>query len=167
MPLAPTEEMLDEARASLPELPAVREARYADRARAAGGARPAALLRRRPRRVFEAAVASGDATRAAPGQLDHRLSRPPARSTPASLAKLVAMVEQGTITNQAGREVLAKLVAEGGDPAEIVEREGLGRVEDSGELEAIVEAAIEAASRRGREGQGRHRPGDRARSSAT
>jgi aspartyl-tRNA(Asn)/glutamyl-tRNA(Gln) amidotransferase subunit B len=54
------------------------------------------------------------------------------------------MVERGEVTNQAGREVLAKLVADGGDPAEIVERERLGKVSDSGELEAIVDAAIEA-----------------------
>jgi aspartyl-tRNA(Asn)/glutamyl-tRNA(Gln) amidotransferase subunit B len=40
--------------------------------------------------------------------------------------------------------VLATLVAEGGDPAAIVEREGLGQMSDSGELEAVVERAIEA-----------------------
>jgi aspartyl-tRNA(Asn)/glutamyl-tRNA(Gln) amidotransferase subunit B len=40
--------------------------------------------------------------------------------------------------------VLATLVAEGGEPAAIVEREGLAQMSDSGELEAIVAAAIEA-----------------------
>ena len=40
--------------------------------------------------------------------------------------------------------MLAKLVAEGGDPAAIVESEGLAQISDSGELEAIVDAAIEA-----------------------
>ena len=40
--------------------------------------------------------------------------------------------------------MLAALVAEGGDPAEIVEREGLAQMSDVGELEAIVERAIEA-----------------------
>ena len=40
--------------------------------------------------------------------------------------------------------MLATLVAEGGDPAAIVEREGLGQIEDSGELEEIVARAIEA-----------------------
>ena len=39
--------------------------------------------------------------------------------------------------------MLATLVAEGGDPAAIVEREGLGQA-DSGELEGVVAAAIEA-----------------------
>ena len=40
--------------------------------------------------------------------------------------------------------MLATLVAEGGDPAEIVEREGLAQISDSGELESIVAAAIES-----------------------
>ena len=143
VPLAPTEAMLDEARASLPELPAVREARYA-----AELGLPAAHARQLAYdgdlgSVFEAAVASGDAT--APGLANWITGEPDAREVePASLANLVAMVEQGKITNQAGRDVLAKLAAEGGDPAEIVEREGLGKVEDSGELEVVVEAAIAA-----------------------
>ena len=48
------------------------------------------------------------------------------------------------MTTGAARQVLATLVAEGGDPAEIVEREGLAQMSDAGELEAIVERAIEA-----------------------
>ena len=40
--------------------------------------------------------------------------------------------------------MLATLVAEGGDPAAIVEREGLAQISDSGELESIVAAAVEA-----------------------
>jgi len=42
--------------------------------------------------------------------------------------------------------VLERLVAEGGDPAEIVESEGLAQISDSSELEAIVDRAIEAES---------------------
>ncbi len=36
------------------------------------------------------------------------------------------------------------LIVDGGDPAEIAEREGLTAVSDTGELEKIVDAAIEA-----------------------
>jgi aspartyl-tRNA(Asn)/glutamyl-tRNA(Gln) amidotransferase subunit B len=38
----------------------------------------------------------------------------------------------------------AALLAEGGDPEEIVERDGLAQISDSGELESIVAAAVEA-----------------------
>jgi aspartyl-tRNA(Asn)/glutamyl-tRNA(Gln) amidotransferase subunit B len=63
---------------------------------------------------------------------------------PGALAALVGMVQAKKVTHGAAREVLAALVAEGGDPAEIVEARGLGQISDSGELEAAVERAIEA-----------------------
>ena len=63
---------------------------------------------------------------------------------PEALAALVAMVEAREVTHGAAREVLAELVASGGDPAAIVESKGLGAVSDAGELEAWVDAAIEA-----------------------
>ena len=44
----------------------------------------------------------------------------------------------------AGRQVLDALVAEGGDPAAIVEREGLGSIGGGDELAGIVAAAIAA-----------------------
>jgi aspartyl-tRNA(Asn)/glutamyl-tRNA(Gln) amidotransferase subunit B len=54
------------------------------------------------------------------------------------------MVESREVTTGAAKQVLAKLVTEGGDPAAIVEREGLVQISDSGELEEIVSTAIEA-----------------------
>ena len=63
---------------------------------------------------------------------------------PEALAALVAMVQEKKISHGSGKTVLATLVAEGGDPAAIVEREGLAQISDSGELESIVAAAVEA-----------------------
>ena len=54
------------------------------------------------------------------------------------------MVQEKKISHGSGKTVLAALVAEGGDPAAIVEREGLAQISDSGELESIVAAAVEA-----------------------
>ena len=66
------------------------------------------------------------------------------KATPEAVAALAALVEQKTVSHGAGKQVLAKLIAEGGDPAAIVESEGLAQISDSGELESVVEAAIEA-----------------------
>jgi aspartyl-tRNA(Asn)/glutamyl-tRNA(Gln) amidotransferase subunit B len=60
---------------------------------------------------------------------------------PAALASLVAMVGEKQVSAGAAREVLDVLVAEGGDPASVVEAKGLGRAE-SGELDEIVDRAI-------------------------
>ncbi len=52
------------------------------------------------------------------------------------------MNEKATTAGNA-RKVLDVLVAEGGDPAEIVEREGLGAMaDDDGELAAVVAKVI-------------------------
>jgi aspartyl-tRNA(Asn)/glutamyl-tRNA(Gln) amidotransferase subunit B len=60
--------------------------------------------------------------------------------TPSSLATLAAMVSAREISRDAGRDVLTRLVAEGGDPRVIVEREGLGALTDG--LAEIVDQAI-------------------------
>ena len=56
------------------------------------------------------------------------------------------MVQAGEVSRDAAREVLTTLVEAGGDPREIVEREGLGAITAAGdgELVAIVDAAIAA-----------------------
>ena len=51
------------------------------------------------------------------------------------------MVGQKQVSASAAKEVLDVLVAEGGEPAAVIEERGLGAA-DSGELEGIVERAI-------------------------
>ncbi len=143
VPLAPTEEMLSEARAALPELPGEREQRYSTELGLPDA--HARQLARDPElgELFEAVVAAGSASPGAAANWVTGEAR--AREVePASLASLVAMVEEGKVTNQAARQVLAKLAEGGGDPAEIIESEGLGAMEDSGELEEIVDRALAA-----------------------
>ena len=151
VPLAPTEAMLAEARAALPELPGEREARYTSELGLPDA--HARQLARDPElgEHFEAVVAAGSASPGAvanwvTGEADAR------EVEPSALASLVAMVEGGKVTNQAAKKVLAKLAESGGDPAEIIDSEGLGAMEDSGELEAIVDRALEAHPERGEEG---------------
>ena len=62
--------------------------------------------------------------------------------TPEALASLVAMVSAKQVSRDAAREVLTRLVAEGGDPTTIVERENLGALsgEDNGLAEIVARA---------------------------
>ena len=62
-----------------------------------------------------------------------------------ALASLVGLVVAKRVSVGAARQVLDKLVAEGGsDPAAIIEREGLAALDGGDELAAIVAAALEA-----------------------
>jgi aspartyl-tRNA(Asn)/glutamyl-tRNA(Gln) amidotransferase subunit B len=156
VPLAPTEQMLREARAALPELPAARIERYVGMGLAAD---MAMTLATDPGTAayFEQASAAAPAIEpkvaanwvtgelaAALRQGDEEVAAADSKVEPASLAALVALVAEKKISHGSGKTVLAALVAEGGEPAAIVEREGLGQISDSGELESIVAAAVEA-----------------------
>jgi aspartyl-tRNA(Asn)/glutamyl-tRNA(Gln) amidotransferase subunit B len=159
VPLAPTGEMLREARESLPELPVARIERYVGGMGLAADA--AALLAADPEAAtyFElvAEAASGVEPRIVAnwvtGELaaalrqdgEAHLSASESKVSPEALAALVAMVQEKKISHGSGKTVLATLVADGGDPAAIVEREGLAQMSsDSGELDAIAAAAVEA-----------------------
>jgi aspartyl-tRNA(Asn)/glutamyl-tRNA(Gln) amidotransferase subunit B len=64
--------------------------------------------------------------------------------TPRALAELVGMVSTKQVSVGAGRQVLDKLVAEGGEAAAIVEAEGLAAIGGDDELAEIVAAALAA-----------------------
>jgi aspartyl-tRNA(Asn)/glutamyl-tRNA(Gln) amidotransferase subunit B len=64
---------------------------------------------------------------------------------PGALAALVGLVAQKKISVGAGRQVLDRLVADGGgDPAAIVEAEGLAAIGGGDQLTEIVAAALAA-----------------------
>jgi aspartyl-tRNA(Asn)/glutamyl-tRNA(Gln) amidotransferase subunit B len=154
VPLVVSAAMLDAARDELPaELPTERAARLE---RELGlSAERARMFTFRPElgAYFERALAAADGADAVAlanwiEQLIERIGSDadPAgsRVEPQALAALAGLVTAGEVSRDAAREVLTKLVAEGGDPREIVEREGLGamRADDGGELIEIVDAAI-------------------------
>ena len=149
VPVAPTEEMLKRAREALPELPAARAERLErDLDLPAETARLLAF-RSEWGDFFEEAVDGRDAlahnvANWVTNELAARIGDGDLGATslePRAFAELVDLVVQKQISASAGREVLDVLIAEGGDPAAVVEAKGLGRAE-SGELEAIVEQAI-------------------------
>jgi aspartyl-tRNA(Asn)/glutamyl-tRNA(Gln) amidotransferase subunit B len=152
-PVAISEEMLDRAKAALPELPLARAERFERDLGLSGEA--ARLLAFRPELgdYFEAAI-DGDRANAQPvanwlgnellSRLDADADPAQSKVAPGALAKLVAMVSAKQVTQGGARQVLDKLIADGGDPAQIVEAEGLGAVGGSDELAPIVEAALAA-----------------------
>ena len=85
-----------------------------------------------------------------------RLAQRTGEQRGADAVALVAMVDRRTVTVATGREVLERLLSEGGDPAAVVESEGLAAVGGADALAPVVAAAIEAnaeAAQRIREGK--------------
>jgi aspartyl-tRNA(Asn)/glutamyl-tRNA(Gln) amidotransferase subunit B len=63
---------------------------------------------------------------------------------PENFADLVILVAGEKIGSRQAKDILRKMCEEGGDPKEIVEREGFHTVSDAGELEKVVDEIIAA-----------------------
>ncbi len=155
LPVAIDEQMLAAARADMSELPADRAERLQRELSLSAESAQLLAFRAELGDYFESAlavapppppqtlanwVASDLVSRLEDGQ-------DPADSnvSPTALAKLVALVHEKRISVGAGRQVLDKLVADGGeDPAAIVEAEGLAAIGGGDELAEIVAAALAA-----------------------
>jgi aspartyl-tRNA(Asn)/glutamyl-tRNA(Gln) amidotransferase subunit B len=64
--------------------------------------------------------------------------------SPAHLASLVSLIDDGTISGKIAKDVFTRMLGSGEDPATIVRREGLTQVADAGALQALVDQAIAA-----------------------
>jgi glutaminyl-tRNA synthetase len=102
-------------------------------------------------RFFESAVAQGASARSVarwlinevPRELDGR-SLDELPFTPAQFAALVALVDAGTISGAAGKDVLAEMARQGGAPDEIVARRGLQQISEPAQLTPIVHTIVQA-----------------------
>lgn len=66
------------------------------------------------------------------------------RFSPENLAKLIVLVDNGTINRTVAKEVFEKIFAEDIDPEAYVEENGLKVVNDEGALRAVIEEVIAA-----------------------
>jgi aspartyl-tRNA(Asn)/glutamyl-tRNA(Gln) amidotransferase subunit B len=150
VPVAPSPEWVEELRAALPELPAARRARLqaewnlSDLDMAALGNAGALDL------VAETVAAGAQPDQARNwwlGELSRRANESGTELaalsvTPADVARVCALVAEGTLNDRLARQVLDGLLAGEGSPDEIVAARGLAVVSDDTALLAAVDQAI-------------------------
>jgi aspartyl-tRNA(Asn)/glutamyl-tRNA(Gln) amidotransferase subunit B len=150
-PLVVAPAAVEAARASLPELPRAIRRRLVD----LHGLSPydAAVLTAEPALVrwFEAAVAAHPNPKAICNWLTTELLGRVAVSalstcpvTPERLARLVALIDDQTISGKIAKTIFEKMLLSGETPDAIVDAEGLRQVTDTGAIEAIVQAVVAA-----------------------
>ncbi len=156
VPLVATEQLLAAARAQIPELPAQRAARFerelglsAERARELAFRTELGDYLERALVADEGGAGSVALANWIP-QLVERIGSDAdpsdSKVAPEALARLAGMVSAKQVSRDAARQVLTRLVDEGGDPLAIVEREDLGALGDGedGQLASLVDGAIAA-----------------------
>jgi aspartyl-tRNA(Asn)/glutamyl-tRNA(Gln) amidotransferase subunit B len=143
--------MLERAKAALPELPAARAERFERDLGLTADSAKLLAWRAELGDYFEAALsANGVEPQPLANWVNELVARidveDPAESKvqPGALATLVGLVSERKVTQGAAKQVLDTLVAEGGDPATIVERDGLTAIEGGDELDPVVQAALDA-----------------------
>ncbi len=146
-PLVVDPDWVADLRAVMPELPEARKRRFM--AEHGLPERDAALLAddRELAAFFEETAAAAGNPRAAAhwirGPLAHRLKTTAVRIgeltvTPAALGALIRLIDDGTVSNSAARDVFEKMAETGEPPAAIIEAEGLSQIGDTGELEVVI-----------------------------
>jgi len=151
VPLVIPEERIERIRAELPELGEVKRERFETQYGLSEYDARLLTASRSLADFFEAAVAAyGTAkpvanwilrdVQQALGERDLEIED--AAITPAALATLIRLVDDGVTTPQSARGLVQELVGQGGDPATLVRERGLEAVSDSGVLEQAVDQVL-------------------------
>src|SRR5690554_7248480 len=149
VPVEPSRELIEELRAALPEPPAIRRRRLKE----AWGFTDlefqdvvnSGLLNE-----VEATTAAGASAQSArkwwTGEIarvaNERGVEPSSLVSPLHVSELVAMVEDGELTDRLARQVLEGVMAGEGSPGEVVKSRGLAVVSDDGALIAAIDEAL-------------------------
>jgi aspartyl-tRNA(Asn)/glutamyl-tRNA(Gln) amidotransferase subunit B len=154
LPLDISAQWINEVRATLPELPHDKQARYVNDLGLSAYDASVLTSSREMADFFEAAL--GDATAQAKicanwiiGEVSAQLNRDgldmaQCPITAQQLGGMLKRIADGTISNSGAKEVFRTMWAEGGDADAIIEAKGLKQVSDSGAIEALVDEIIAA-----------------------
>jgi aspartyl-tRNA(Asn)/glutamyl-tRNA(Gln) amidotransferase subunit B len=152
VPVAPTNELIEKIRASLPEKPSVRRKKLQE-AWQVPDKEMAAMINADVLDLVEETVKLGaDPTRARSWWLGEIARIANEKAVTASelsinskdVAEIVALIVQGELTDKLARQVVEGVINGEGRPAEIIEKRGIKVVSDDSALMAAIEKAIAA-----------------------
>ncbi|MBI3075755.1 MAG: Asp-tRNA(Asn)/Glu-tRNA(Gln) amidotransferase subunit GatB [Deltaproteobacteria bacterium] len=153
LPLVLEQAWVDQVRASLPELPAEKRARFVGEyglppydAQVLTSSKALAnyfeeCVRRYPKPKVVSNWVMGDVLRELKGD-ERGIEAAPV--TPEHLARMLRLMDSGTISGKLAKTVFEEMWRSGDDPEEIVKRQGLVQVSDEGAIGPAVEAVLQA-----------------------
>ena len=153
LPLEIEQAWVDDIKASLPELPDEKKARFVGDFGLSEYDASVLTAEVANAAYFEAVVTeAGDGKLAANwvinelfGRLkkeDHDITDSPV--SPAQLAGIIKLIKAGDISGKIAKDLFEIVYTEGGDPSEIVDARGMKQVTDTGAIEAAVDEVIAA-----------------------
>nr|PZN76313.1 MAG: Asp-tRNA(Asn)/Glu-tRNA(Gln) amidotransferase GatCAB subunit B [Pseudomonadota bacterium] len=152
LPLELTQEWVDALKADLPELPDEKKKRFMEQYGLSSYDAGVLVAERAAADYFEKVAAGRDAKAAANwviNELFGRLNKEglDIEQSPVSaeqLGRILDLIASKTISGKIAKDVFDIVWAEGGDPAEIVEKRGLKQVTDLAAIEKVVDEVLAA-----------------------
>ena len=153
LPLVLTEEFVAECKASLPELPDAKRARYVDALGIPPYNADVITADVETARWFEALLAEDAEAKAGANWLTseffgalNRLGKDISDSpvSPASAAELLKLVGDGTISGSMAKQVFEAMLETGDGAGKIVEDRGLKQTSDTGAIDAVIAGILSA-----------------------
>ena len=151
VPIVITDEQIEAARQSLPELPDAKMARFqADYGLSEEDSSILTTMRETADYLDETVKAGADAKTAANWMLgdlskmvnEANITFADAKVKPAQLAAMIELINKGTISGKIAKKVIVSMWETGKDPQAIVEEQGLVQITDTGAIEEIVKQVI-------------------------
>ena len=152
VPVAPSNELIEKIRATLPEKPSMRRKKLQE-AWQVPDKEMAAMINADVLDLVEATVKLGsDPTRARGWWLgeiarianERGIGASEMPITPADVAEIVSLITSGELTDKLARQVVEGVINNEGRPAEIIEKRGIKVVSDHSALMVAIEKAIAA-----------------------
>ncbi|OEH93385.1 Asp-tRNA(Asn)/Glu-tRNA(Gln) amidotransferase subunit GatB [Bacillus solimangrovi] len=141
------DEWKERVRSEIPELPDTRRQRYINDLELPAYDAHVLTLTKEMSDFFEATVAQDAGAKQTANWLMGEVSAylnaeqvelHETKLTPEGLAKMISLIEKGTISSKIAKKVFKDLITEGGDPEQIVKDKGLVQISDEGELKKVV-----------------------------
>ena len=146
------EDWKNRIRAEIPELPDARQKRYVEQLGLPAYDAAILTVAKETADFFEATVAAGaEAKQASNWIMGELLAYLNAENkeltdialTPQSLAGMIKLIENGTISSKIAKTVFKELVENGGEAEEIVKAKGLVQISDEGALLKVIAEALD------------------------
>lgn len=147
VPIVVSDEWVEDIKKTIPELPEQRKARYVNEYSLPEYDAFILTSSKKMADFFDAAVAEGATPKAVSnwlmGDISKILNEKEMEAgdipfTPVQLAKMIALIEKGSISNSAAKKVLDAMFNEPDDPEKLVEKLGLAQVSDEGAILGMV-----------------------------
>ncbi len=148
-----SEEWIEAVKATIPELPDARQARYINQYGLSSVDAGVLTMTKESADFFDAAVQSGADPKSVANWLmvdlfgylnANNMELADVKITPQGLGEMIQLIEKGTISSKIAKTVFKEMVETGKAPGQIVEEQGLVQISDEGELKRIVDEVVAA-----------------------